>query len=66
MLDVTGFARSASGVNMNFESYLDMVELEVGKRIEIFWKVTLPPILSVNLRVRIARFVTVKRGSRES
>ena len=33
LLDVTGFARSACGVNMNFESYLDMVEQEVGKRI---------------------------------
>lgn len=33
LLDVAGFARSACGVNMNFESYLDMVEQEVGKRI---------------------------------
>lgn len=33
LLDVAGFARSACGVNMNFESYLDMVEQEVDKRI---------------------------------
>ena len=43
MLDVTGFARSASGVNMNFESYLDMVELEVGKRIADFLEGNIAP-----------------------
>ena len=43
MLDVTGFARSASAVNMNFESYLDMVELEVGKRIADFLEGNIAP-----------------------
>lgn len=33
MLDVAGFARNASAVNMNFESYLDLVEAEVAKRV---------------------------------
>lgn len=33
LLDVTGFARNAAAVNMNFEAYLDLVEAEVAKRI---------------------------------
>lgn len=33
MLDVAGFARNASAVNMNFESYLDFVEEEVARRV---------------------------------
>ena len=33
MLDVAGFARNAAAVNMNFESYLDLVEAEVAKRV---------------------------------
>lgn len=33
LLDTTGFARNASAVNMNFESYLDMVEAEIAKRV---------------------------------
>ena len=33
MLDATGFARNAAAVNMNFESYLDLVEVEIAKRV---------------------------------
>lgn len=33
MLDTTGFARKAAAVNMNFESYLDLVEVEIEKRV---------------------------------